>query len=203
MAERFHRRSIRLRGYDYTHAGAYYVTVCTHERTHLFGGVADGSMVPNPMGAVVQQCWDAIPDHLPMVVCDAFVVMPNHVHGIIVITDVAADGSLAGRGTVGAANSPPLRNAGPADDPVDTPPPDVPRRPSVAIMVPNSLGHIMQTFKAAVSRQAVRDGLMPRGKPIWQRGYYEHIIRDDGEHDRIARYIADNPRNWKGDRFNR
>jgi REP element-mobilizing transposase RayT len=61
----------------------------------------------------------------------------------------------------------------------------------------------MQTFKAAVSRQAVRDGLMPRGTPIWQRGYYERIIRDDGEHDRIARYIADNPANWKGDRFNR
>jgi REP element-mobilizing transposase RayT len=61
----------------------------------------------------------------------------------------------------------------------------------------------MQTFKAAVSRQAVRDGLMPRGTPIWQRGYYERIIRDDGEHDRIARYIAENPANWGKDRFNR
>ncbi|MBL0126086.1 MAG: hypothetical protein IPP83_01245 [Flavobacteriales bacterium] len=81
---------------------------------------------------------------MPMVVCDAFVVMPNHMHGIVVITDAAV-----GRGTVGAANSPPLRNAGPADYPVGTPPPGVPRRPSVAIMVPNSLGHIMQTFKAA------------------------------------------------------
>lgn len=68
-------------------------------------------------------------------------------------------------------------------------------------MVKNSLGHIMQTFKAAVSRQAVKDGLMPRGTPIWQRGYYESIIRDAASHDRIAQYIAENPANWKGDRF--
>jgi len=151
-------------------------------------------MVPNAMGTVVQRCWDAIPEHMPMVVCDAFVVMPNHVHGIIVITDVAAAGS------VGAGNSRPVRIPGPADDPGDLPS-DVPRRPSVAIMVKNSLGHIMQTFKAAVSRQAVRDGLMPRGTPIWQRGYYESIIRDGAGHDRIAQYIANNPANWNNDRF--
>jgi REP element-mobilizing transposase RayT len=135
----------------------------------------------------------------------AWSVMPNHVHGIIVITDVAA-GSLAGDGCVGAANSPPLRMPA-TNDPVDPPPPNVhdnsPRRPPIAIMVKNSLGHIMQTFKAAVTRQAIRDGLMPRGTPIWQRGYYERIIRDGGEHDRIAQYIRDNPANWKGDRFNR
>ncbi len=211
MADRFHRRSIRLRGYDYTRAGAYYVTVCTHDRMPLFGDVVNGVMVPNAMGHIVQRCWDAIPDHMPMVVCDAFVVMPNHVHGIIMITDVAAGGSLAGDGAVGAANSRPLRMPGPANIPVDPPQsdvPDIPRRPPIAIMVPNSLGHIMQTFKAAVTRQAVRDGLIParlpdgrQGTPIWQRGYYERIIRDAASHDRIAQYIADNPANWEKDRF--
>ena len=70
-------------------------------------------------------------------------------------------------------------------------------------MVKNSLGHIMQTFKAAVSRQAVKNGLMPRGAPIWQRGYYEHIIRDGGRYDRIAQYIAENPANWEKDDLNR
>lgn len=215
MADRFHRRSIRLRGYDYTRSGAYYVTVCTHDRLPLFGDVVDRAMVPNSMGNVVQRCWDAIPEHMPMVVCDAFVVMPNHVHGIIVITDVAAGSVGAGNfrpmdgsslvGGVGAANSPPLRIPA-TNDTGEPPPPDdtnIPRRPPIAIMVKNSLGHIMQTFKAAVSRQAVRDGLLPRGTPIWQRGYYERIIRDGGEHDRIAQYIAENPANWKGDRFNR
>jgi putative transposase len=202
MADRFHRRSIRLRGYDYTRSGAYYITVCTHDRLPLFGDVVDGVMVPNSMGNVVHRCWDEIPDHMPMVVCDAFIVMPNHVHGIIVITDVAGssgdNGSsdVGGRGGEFAAPTDP----GQTDDPGET---TAPRRPPIAIMVKNSLGHIMQTFKAAVSRQAVRDGLMPRGTPIWQRGYYERIIRDGGEHDRIAQYIRDNPMNWKGDRFNR
>jgi REP element-mobilizing transposase RayT len=211
MADRFHRRSIRLRGYDYTRSGAYYITVCTHDRLPLFGDVVNRVMMPIAMGHIVQRCWDAIPEHMPMVVCDAFVVMPNHVHGIIVITGAVAGASSVDHGSslvggVGAANSRPLRDPGPADDPIDPPPPDgtdTPHRPPIAIMVKNSLGHIMQTFKAAVSRQALRDGLMPRGTPIWQRGYYERIIRDDGEHDRIARYIADNPANWKGDRFNR
>jgi len=201
MADRFHRRSIRLRGYDYTRSGAYYVTVCTQERLPLFGDVVNGVMVPNAMGDIVKRCWDAIPEHMPMVVCDAFIVMPNHMHGIVVITDVAGT-SVGG---VGAANSPPLRMPA-TNDPDEPPPPngtDIPRRPPIAIMVKNSLGHIMQTFKAAVSRQAVRDGLMPRGTPIWQRGYYERIIRDDGEPDRIARYIAENPANWGKDRFNR
>jgi hypothetical protein len=170
MADRFHRRSIRLRGYDHTRAGAYYVTVCTHDRMPLFGDVVNGVMVPNAMGHIVQRCWDAIPDHMPMVVCDAFVVMPNHVHGIIVITDVASGQPVRrpGRDPVGAANSPPLP---PRHRPTIHPPPpdvpDIPRRPPIAIMVPNSLGHIMQTFKAAVTRQAMRDGLIPRGTPVF------------------------------------
>ncbi len=194
-----------MRGYDYTRAGVYYVTVCAQDRLPLFGDVVNGVMVSNAMGNIVQGCWDAIPEHMPIVVCDAFVVMPNHVHGIIVITDVAAYRSLGGDGAVGAANSPPLRIPATNDTGEPPPPngPNIPRRPPIAIMVKNSLGHIMQTFKAAVSRQAVRDGFMPRGTPVWQRGYYERIIRDGGEHDRIARYIQDNPTNWKGDRFNR
>jgi len=207
MADRFQRRSIRLRGYDYTRAGAYYVTVCTQGRLPLFGDVVNDVMVPNAMGNIVQRCWDAIPEHMPMVVCDAFVVMPNHVHGIIVITDLARSSaendSLVGG--VGAANSPPLRipATNDSDEPTSPDGVNIPRRPPIAIMVKNSLGHIMQTFKAAVSRQAVRDGLMPRGAPIWQRGYYERIIRDTASHDRIAQYIAENPAHWKNDRMNR
>lgn len=165
-----------MRGYDRTRSGAYYVTVCTQGRLTLLGDVVNDVMVPNAMGNIVQRCWDAIPEHMPMVVCDAFVVMPNHVHGIIVITDVAAgtsvDNGSSSVGGVGAANSPPLRIPATTDVP-DAPPPsdgtDIPRRPPIAIMVKNSLGHIMQTFKAAVSRQAIRDGLMPRGTPVWQR----------------------------------
>jgi hypothetical protein len=71
MADRYHRRSIRLKGYDYTRSGAYYVTVCTQDRLPLFGDVVNDIMVPNAMGDIVQRCWDAIPEHMSMVVCDA------------------------------------------------------------------------------------------------------------------------------------
>lgn len=197
MSERFHRRSIRLRGYDYRQVGAYFVTVCTHERVHLFGQVTDGAMRNSPMGDIVQRCWYAIPEHMPMVVCDAFVVMPDHVHGIVVITDAVSGPSVphgsSSDGGVGLAKSPTLRIPDPFDDPIDAPKSndaDTPRRPPIAIMPKNSLGHIMQTFKSAVTRMAYRDGLVPRGSPIWQRNYYERIIRDDGEWARIAQYTA-------------
>ncbi len=201
MTDRFHRQSIRLKGYDYTRAGEYYVTVCTQDRMHLFGEVTDERMMLNALGTVVQRCWDAIPEHMPMVVLDECIVMPNHMHGIIVIT-----GQADVPPPVGAGNFPPLRGVEP--DPTE-PPPDDPvgagnfPPPPIAIMVKNSLGHIMQTFKAAVSRQVYRDGLLPRGTSVWQRGYYEHIIRNQAEWMRIADYIHDNPANWEKDRFNR
>ncbi|HMN06562.1 MAG TPA: hypothetical protein PKD45_12620, partial [Flavobacteriales bacterium] len=169
MADLPQRRSIRLKGYDYTRVGAYFVTICTQDRKPLFGKVVDGKMVPSAIGEIVQRCWDAIPDHMPMAICDAFVVMPDHVHGIIVIRDVAADRSEVTGGEFAAPTDP-------------SEPPPIQKfnqsRPPIAIMEKDSLGHIVQTFKAAVSRQAIRDGLMPRGIPIWQRNYYEHIIRN-------------------------
>jgi len=87
---RHHRRSIRLSGYDYSQAGAYFITICTQDRACLFGDVVDGEMRLNDAGRVAQQCWRQIPAHFPNVELDEFVVMPNHVHGILVITDVGA-----------------------------------------------------------------------------------------------------------------
>jgi len=195
MADRCHRRSIRLKGYDYTQAGAYFVTACTHERAHLFGDVDNGMMAPNAMGMVAQRCWDAIPEHMPMVALDEFVVMPNHIHGIIVITDPA---SSVGNGRGGEFAAPAIPGK-PTPPEMGNDPPQ--RRQPIVTMVPNSLGHIMQTFKAAVSRQAVKDGLVARGTPIWQRGYIEHIIRNGASHDRIANYIRNNPANWNAGDF--
>jgi putative transposase len=82
-----HRRSIRLQGYNYSRAGAYFITVCTRNRRCLFGDIADGKMQLNDAGRMVLQCWQNIPGHFPHVALDAFVVMPNHLHGIMVITD--------------------------------------------------------------------------------------------------------------------
>ena len=84
---RHHRHSLRLKDFDYSQTGAYFLTLCTQKRACLFGDVVDGEMRLNDAGRVVEQCWLEIPNHFPRLDLDAFVVMPNHVHGILVITD--------------------------------------------------------------------------------------------------------------------
>jgi putative transposase len=96
MTERHHRRSIRLKGYDYSQAGAYFVTICTQDRACLFGDVVNGEMLLNAAGRMVQTVWDDVPNHYPGVELDAFVVMPNHVHGIVVVAGFAPTGFARG-----------------------------------------------------------------------------------------------------------
>lgn len=196
MPERFHRRSIRLKGYDYAQEGAYFVTICTHERMHLFGQVVDAVMHPSPLGDIAQRCWDAIPQHMPHVDIGDFVVMPNHVHGVMIIRERLAPYAAGGPGVVGVDHDRPL---------VDPDPPAAtdPLARSMPIVPHGSLGRIVRAYKSAVTRMAYADGLLPHGTRLWQRNYYEHIIRDTAAHDRIARYIADNPANWAKDEMNR
>ena len=179
-----HHRSIRLKGYDYTRAGAYFVTICTKDRTCLFGDVADGVMRLNQMGHIVRQCWLAIPDHVPPVLLDEFVVMPNHVHGIIVL--VSTD-------TVGATHASPPQHASPLQND-DTPTrPRGPQRQSV--------GSIVVSFKSAATKRINEHRGTP-GAPVWQRDYFEHIIRNDESLNRICEYILNNPLQWDLDREN-
>ena len=85
------RRSIRLKGYDYSRAGKYFLTICTYQRQCLSGDIVDGAMILNDVGAVAQHCWVGIPQHFPQVELDDFVIMPNHVHGIVSIMDIGAE----------------------------------------------------------------------------------------------------------------
>jgi REP element-mobilizing transposase RayT len=155
--DRHHRRSIRLRGYDYAQAGAYFLTLCTQGRAKLFGRVAGGAVDLTDIGRIVAEEWERTPTIRPNVELDAFVVMPDHMHGIIVIAwrDAAA----------------------PAPDPA------VLRSPA------HSIGAIVRGFKGAVVRRV--------GAPIWQRNYYEHIIRSEAALERIRRYIEANPARWE------
>lgn len=190
---RHHRRSIRQRDYDYTQSGAYFVTLCTHERLPLFGAVVSGEMVCNVWGQIVQACWDEIPAHYPMVELDAFVVMPNHVHGIIVIT-----GDSVVTHSVGAQYIAPLPPTQPSA-PAPTQPSQSPKRGMTPNNVtPNSLGSIVRTFKAAVTRQINRLPDAP-DHPLWQRNYYEHIIRNEAALNQIRAYIVSNPAKWAED----
>ncbi|MCS7283483.1 MAG: transposase [Anaerolineae bacterium] len=174
--QRHHRRSIRLRGYDYTQPGAYFVTICTHGREPLFGTVVDGEMRVNEWGAIVREEWFRTAQLRPYVMLyeDEFVVMPNHVHGIIWIVGE----------TVGATR----RVA-----PTTTIPPAGP--------VAGSVGAIIGQFKSAVTKRINILRATP-GAPVWQRNYYEHIIRNERALDAIRRYIAENPLRWHLDRYN-
>jgi len=180
--KRHRRRSIRLKGYDYTRPGAYFVTICTHNREPLFGRVVDGKMVLNEYGEIVREEWfrsARIRDEIELFPGE-FVVMPNHVHGIVWIVETHDRTP-----TVGATGRSPLRIQSAH-----------PRGP-----VARSLGSFIAGFKSAVTR---RINIM-RGTPgarVWQRNYWEHIIRDDRALDAIRRYIAENPLRWHLDRYN-
>ena len=180
-----HRRtSIRLKGWDYTQPGAYFVTICTHERVPLFGRVVDGEMVLNPYGEIVRDEWFRSAEIRAEIELfpDEFVVMPNHIHGIvwIVATDDPAGYDENARPPVGATGRSPLPPHGPT---------------------PRSLGSFIAGFKSAVTKRINQMRGTP-GARVWQRNYYEHIIRDERALNAIRRYIIDNPWRWHLDRYN-
>jgi putative transposase len=173
------RRSIRLKGYNYSQVGGYYVTIVTRGREWVLGEVSGGEIHISPLGQIVDECWRSIPEHFPNVSVDAFVVMPNHVHGIIFIHET----EFTRRGTIYRA---PTANTISQLEKFGTP-------------RVGSLATIIRTFKAAITRRA---GLELNSGNIWQRNYYEHILRDEADYERVAGYILDNPANWEQDEEN-
>jgi len=179
--ERHRRRSIRLKDYDYTQAGAYFVTICTQDRTCLFGEVVDGCMGLNGAGQMLAAMWNGIPARLPGVEIDAFVVMPNHLHGIILLAD-AVGAPLVGAHAHAAVNRATTRVA----------PTDISR-----------LGDVVGAFKSLATVEYVRGVKTTRWPAfrvrLWQRNYYEHIIRNEQSLNRIRQYIDENPLRWAFD----
>ena len=164
---KYHRRSIRLKRYDYSQAGAYFVTVVVYQRECLFGDVVDGTIVLNDLGRIVQSEWERSAEIRHEIELGTYVIMPNHFHGIVFFQN----------GNVGATGRSPLPPRGP---------------------MPKSLGALMAGFKSSVAKQIniLRD---TPGIPVWQRNYYEHIIRNDDDLNRIHRYIESNPSQWADD----
>jgi putative transposase len=177
----YQRRSIRLREYDYSMPGGYFVTICTDDDRCILGKIVEEEMRLNEMGKIVAQCWHEIPNHFPCVELDAFVAMPNHIHGIIVIKDDGSGIQLNGhKDLVGVENFQPLQK-------------------KFQHVTPKSLGSIIRSYKAAVTRECrVRNCRGFR----WQRNYYDHIIRDDKDLDNIREYIANNVLQWILDKDN-
>lgn len=166
-----------MQGYDYSQEGAYYVTICTQDRLCLFGEVVDGEMVLNEYGKIAEEEWLNTEKIRKNIKLGAFVIMPNHLHGIIVIT---------GRGELHS----PFLPQGECNSPL--------RGPS------NNIGAIVRGYKSSVTKQLKEIGGndTPDGK-IWQRNYYEHIVRNGNDYDRITQYILNNPMNWQQDKLYR
>ncbi|RNC69409.1 MAG: transposase [Desulfuromonadales bacterium] len=167
-----HRHSIRLKDYDYSRPGAYFVTICAWQRECIFGDVANGEMVLNDVGRVVQAEWHRLPGRFPQIELDMFVIMPNHFHGIINIVGAQFIAlGMCGRDVKGAMN----------------------RAPTV--------GEMVRTFKARCTH-AINILRNNAGCPVWQRNYYERVIRNEKELSLAREYIVNNPMKWDRDREN-
>ncbi len=187
-----HRRSIRLRSYDYTKPGYYFVTLVTRQRLPFFGDVIKNEMVLSEIGRIVQDEWLKTPQIRREIVLDAFIVMPNHLHGIIIIQDDIVDAipDVGARGTRPGLFSQPIHAAG--HPPLPNWPPGFARR---------SLASSINGFKSAVTSRLRQIRYIDQ-ESVWQRNYYEHIIRDEESLGRIRQYVADNPSRWASDNEN-
>ncbi len=178
-----HRRSIRLKGYDYHNAGAYFVTICTKNRECIF---------EDPIvNGIINDVWQALPLWFPTIKLDEFVGMPNHIHFILWITDPAVGTPLAG-----------VQDGGNMDEsksrPYQIPKPE-------KINAAPALGNVVGAFKSLVFKvylDWIEINNPSRHAKFWQGNYYEHIVRNDHELNAIRQYIIDNPINWKIDRDN-
>ncbi len=213
------RRSTRLRDYDYSQPGAYFVTLCIEQRLPLLGKVVDGEVALSPAGEMVATVWQNLAVYYGVGI-DAFVVMPNHLHGIVVLT--------AGEGGVGLPTMPPSRarvcgedgdrshvptprlllSTGAERRDVRTPPLQIPtgKDKGSGLTPPGSLSTVILRFKTFTAHEygrGVRDGRWPRypGR-LWQNRFHEHVIRNERDLNAIREYIANNPLQWHLDREN-
>ena len=185
------RKSPRLQGYDYASEGAYFVTICTQNRAHLFGDVVDGEMMLNTLGCIVETCWDDLPNHYHNIQLDAFVVMPNHIHGIIFISNHDVGG-----GFKPALTKPSPTKPSPAKPALTKP---IPTKPSLTTPTKrHGLTEIVRGLKTFSARKInqVRD---TPGTSVWQRSFHDHIIHDPHGLNKIRAYIATNPAHWHVD----
>ena len=204
-----HRRSIRLKGYDYSSPGLYFITICTKDREHLFGEINNDKMVLNHAGLMVQTVWDEIPRYYHHFDIHEFVVMPNHIHGIIEIINTVTTSVTVGadprvcpdNNTVDLPQSGQTRGSAPTDADNMAGLSYTGRSRLVADAM--SLPDIVKRFKTLTTKKYI-DGVHKNNWPpfdgkLWQRNYYEHIIRNEKSYYQISEYIQTNPFKWQDD----
>ena len=198
--EKYHRRSIRLEGYDYSQAGAYFVTICIQNKENSLGKIIDGEVVLSEIGKISEKCWNEIPIHYPCVQLDKYVIMPNHIHGVIKIID--GDDNIAGVENVGAEDFQPLHPHAQKNTNVGVEYFQSLHQPKInqyQKIIPKSLGSIIRGFKIGVTKCCNHQKYKHF---TFQRNYHEHIVRNENELNRIREYIINNPLQWQFDREN-
>ncbi|MEA2063891.1 MAG: transposase [Gemmatimonadota bacterium] len=166
------RCSPRLQDYDYTTPGVYFITVCTYKHQCVFGKVLDGQVRLNKIGNVVMEHWREIPEHFQNVELDEFIIMPNHLHGLLLFIENSKDTACR------------------------VPTPEQFGRPA-----PGSLSTVIRSFKSAATKNVNQLRSTPKVR-LWQPRFYEHVIRDNDNINRIREYIVNNPLRWEFDREN-
>jgi putative transposase len=172
---KLHHRNIRLPKYDYSREGSYFITICAQDRLFVFGDIAEKQIKLNKWGLIVEQCWHDLVKHYTGIELDAFVIMPNHVHGIIVIT-----GDVTVIHNVGEGLKP--SPTGTDGDKIKC----------------HGLTEIVRAFKTFSARE-INEQRNTQGQKVWQRNYYERIIHNELSLNKIREYIINNPRNWHTD----
>ncbi len=189
-------KSTRLPNWDYGSDGAYFITVCTKNREYFLGEINNGEMQLSEIGEMANKYWYEIPQHFPFVKLDKFVVMPNHIHGIIIIDksdDTTVDDTTVDDTTVETQNFASLQ---PSIQPSIQPSPPSQIKNKFGPQSKN-LASIIRGYKIGVTKNAKK--INPLWQ--WQPRFYDHIIRNDAEHQRIKNYIINNPKNWNDDKF--
>ena len=194
--------SARKPDWDYRNAGAYFITICTHNRIHHFGNVKNGKMLLNGMGAMVQGFWYEIPKHFDHVQLGEFIAMPNHIHGIIILMDsgndisqktdfTPSDDMHSNRVQTRHSNNVQTRHCHVSTTHNDFYKKITPKSGSIST--------IIGSFKSVCTKYIRRDYSDSNFK--WQERFHDHIIRDDNSFERISNYIINNPKKWMDDKF--
>lgn len=185
--QKHHRKSIRLKGYDYSQAGLYFITICTQNRACLFGNITNGNMILNLFGKIAYTEWKKTEEIRDNCRIHESIVMPNHIHGIIEITHQKAANNQIGKfqspsQTIGSI----IRGF------------KIATIKKIKDLINNSTGELQF---APTALTALTEIIKSLDFKIWQRNYYEHIIRDQKAYTNISNYIINNPKNWDGDKF--
>jgi REP element-mobilizing transposase RayT len=193
---KYRNESFRLNGHDYSSGGRYFVTICTNGMISYFGNISVGKMVLSETGQIANETWYELPEHFPYLSLDEFVVMPNHIHGIIIIEPLHVVGTLD-VGTLDVVGT--LHATSPRPPPPPPPPqqpkqqnPDKNKFMSSISPKPGSLPAVIRSYKSAVSKTVH----LTDPDFSWQSRYYDHLIRSDQEMSRIRKYIINNPGKW-------